>query len=144
MQQIAAAAGVSKSAVSLALRNDPRIPKATRSRIQKVANDLGYQRNPVVDSLMTQLRAGRQPSFQANLGLVNCSPKKDLSENHTFRRLREGVLRRAEQLGYGVEEFWLQQPDMRPERIKQILETRGIRGLILVAATSPDGEAVTP
>ena len=138
MQTIADTAGVSKSAVSLALRNDPRIPEATRKRIQKVAEDLGYRRNPVVDSLMTQLRAGRQPTFQANLGLINCSPVRDLTENHTFRRLREGVLRRAEQLGYGVEEFWLQQPDMRPERIKQILETRGIRGLILEAAISPE------
>ncbi len=138
MQQIGQAAGVSKSAVSLALRNDPRIPEATRLRIQAIAREMGYRRNPVVDSLMTQLRAGRQPTFQANLGLINCSPLKDLSQNHTFRRLREGVLRRAEDLGYGIEEFWLQQPDMRPQRLKQIVETRGIRGLILIAALSPD------
>ena len=138
MQQIADAAGVSKSAVSLALRNDPRISEATRVRVQKIAQEMDYCRNPVVDSLMTQLRAGRQPTFQANLGLINCSSLRDLTQNHTFRRLREGVLRRAEQLGYGVEEFWLQQPDMRPQRLKQIMETRGIHGLILVAAMSPD------
>ncbi|MDQ8208288.1 LacI family DNA-binding transcriptional regulator [Coraliomargarita sp. SDUM461003] len=138
MQQIGDAAGVSKSAVSLALRNDPRIPEATRLRIQQIAEEMGYRRNPVVDSLMTQLRAGRQPTFQANLGLINCSPVSDLGQNHTFRRLREGVLRRAEALGYGIEEFWLQQPDMRPQRLKQIVETRGIRGLILIAALSPD------
>lgn len=138
MQQIGLAAGVSKSAVSLALRNDPRIPEATRLRIQVIAREMGYRRNPVVDSLMTQLRAGRQPTFQANLGLINCSPLKDLNQNHTFRRLREGVARRAEDLGYGVEEFWLQQPDMRPQRLKKILETRGIRGLIIIAALSPD------
>jgi len=138
MQQIGQAAGVSKSAVSLALRNDPRIPETTRLRIQAIAREMGYRRNPVVDSLMTQLRAGRQPTFQANLGLINCSPVKDLNANHTFRRLREGVNRRAEDLGYGIEEFWLQQPDMRPQRLKQIVETRGIRGLILIAALSPD------
>lgn len=138
MQQIGDAAGVSKSAVSLALRNDPRIPEDTRVRIQKIAREMGYRRNPVVDSLMTQLRAGRQPTFQANLGLINCSPIQDLDKNHTFRRLREGVTQRAEDLGYGVEEFWLQQPEMRPARLKQIVETRGIRGLILIAALSPD------
>jgi LacI family transcriptional regulator len=138
LQQIGLAAGVSKSAVSLALRNDPRIPEATRQRIQAIAREMGYRRNPVVDSLMTQLRAGRQPSFQANLGLINCSPVKDLNQNHTFRRLREGVHRRAEDLGYGIEEFWLQQPDMRPQRLKQIVQTRGIRGFILIAALSPD------
>lgn len=138
MQQIADHAKVSKSAVSLALRNDPRIPEATRLRIQKVAEAMGYRRNPVVDSLMTQLRAGRQPSFRANLALINCSRLKDLTENHTFRRLREGVLRRGEQLGYGIEEFWLEQPDMRPQRLKQILDARGIRGLLLIAALRPD------
>lgn len=138
MQRIADAVGVSKSAVSLALRNDPRISQATRDRVQKAAQAMGYRRNPVVDSLMTQLRAGYQPSFQANLALVNCSPTRDLTQNHTFRRLREGVLRRAEQLGYGVEEFWLQQPDMRPQRLKQIMETRGIHGIILIAALTPE------
>lgn len=138
MQQIAEAAGVSKSAVSLALRKDPRLPEATRQRIQQLADEMGYRRNPVVDALMTQLRAERQPAFQANLGLINCSPYKDLRENHTFRRLRRGVLNRAEEMGYGVEEFWLNQPDMRSQRLKQILETRGIRGLILIAALSPD------
>jgi LacI family transcriptional regulator len=138
MQQIANAAGVSKSAVSLALRHDPRIPEATRLKIQKIADEMGYRRNPVVDSLMTQLRAGRQPTFQANLGLINCSPIKNLTDNHTFRRLRDGAMDRAQQLGYGIEEFWLQQPDMRPERLKQIVETRGIRGLILIGALSPD------
>ncbi|GHB99988.1 LacI family DNA-binding transcriptional regulator [Cerasicoccus arenae] len=134
MQHIADAAGVSKSAVSLALRKDPRIPEVTRKRIAKIAEDLGYRRNPVIDSLMTQLRAGHQPNFRANLGLVNCSPEKDICKNHTFRRLREGVLRRSEQLGYGVEEFWLQQPDLRPQRLKQILLARGIHGLILIAS----------
>ena len=138
MQQIADAVGLSKSAVSLALRNDPRLPVATRQRIQSTAEKMGYRRNPVVDSLMTQLRAGRQPSFLANLGLVNCSPFKDLNENHTFRRLREGVITRAETLGYGVEEFWLQQPDMRPERLQQIIEARGIRGLLLIASVIPE------
>lgn len=138
MQQIADAAGVSKSAVSLALRNDPRIPESTRTRIRTVADEMGYRRNPVVDSLMAQLRAGRNPHFQANLGLINCSPQEDLTKNHTFRRMREGVRRRAEQLGYGIEEFWLEQPDLRPHRLKQILETRGIPGLILIAALKPD------
>ncbi len=138
MQQIADAVGLSKSAVSLALRNDPRLPVATRQRVQLVAEKMGYRRNPVVDSLMTQLRAGRQPCFQANLGLINCSSFKDLNKNHTFRRLREGVIARAEALGYGVEEFWLQQPDMRPERLQQIIEARGIRGLLLVASVYPE------
>ena len=138
MQQIADAAAVSKSAVSLALRNDPRIPESTRLRIQEIAEKMGYQRNPVVDTLMSQLRAGRQPGFQANLALINCAPFEDLDSNETFKRLREGVLGRSEKLGYGVEEFWFQKPNLRAERLKQILDTRGIRGIVLIGILGLD------
>lgn len=138
MQQIADAAAVSKSAVSLALRNDPRIPESTRLRIQQIAEKMGYQRNPVVDTLMSQLRAGRQPGFQANLALINCAPFEDLDSNETFKRLREGVLERSQKLGYGVEEFWLQKPDLRSHRLKQILDTRGIRGIVLIGILGLD------
>lgn len=133
MQNIADSVGLSKSAVSLALRNDPRIPLATRDRVKEVAEQMGYHRNPLVDTLMAQLRSSRDSDFRANLGLVNCAPQKDLGSNHTFRRLREGVIDRASQLGYGVEEFWLHEPGLKPERLRQIVETRGIHGLIQVA-----------
>ena len=132
MQQIADAAGVSKSSVSLALRNDPRLAEDTTAHIQKVANDMGYCRNPIVDNLMSQLRLSSRSSFLANIALLNCAPFEDLNSNHTFQRLRKGVYDHSEKLGYGVEEFWLQKPDVRPQRIKQILEARGIKGLILV------------
>lgn len=134
MQQVADAAGLSKSAVSLALRNDPRIPVATQNRVKEIANQIGYHRNPVVDTLMAQLRTARKPEFQANIGLVNCAPQRDLGKNHTFKRLREGVIDRAQQLGYRVEEFWLNEPGMRPKRLCQIVETRGIHGVIQVAS----------
>ena len=132
MQQIADAAGVSKSSVSLALRNDPRLAESTRAHIQKVAKDMGYCRNPIVDNLMSQLRSGSRSGFLANIALLNCAPYEDLNSNHTFQRLKKGVCDHSEKLGYGVEEFWLQRPDVRPQRIKQILDARGIKGLILV------------
>lgn len=142
MQQVADAAGLSKSAVSLALRNDPRIPGVTQERVKRIAEEMGYHRNPLVDTLMAQLRSARKPEFQANLGLVNCAPQKDLGSNHTFRRLREGVIDRAQQLGYGVEEFWLHQPGLRPKRLRQIVDARGIHGLIQVASLEhPTGGA---
>lgn len=137
MQRIADEAGVSKSTVSLALRNDARIPEATKKKIRRIAGDLGYRRNPVVDTLMTQLRASRTPTFQSTLGLVNCSANPDLYANHTFRAFRDGVKERSETLGYRVEEFWLEEPHLRPERLRQILDTRAIRGLILIATLVP-------
>ena len=56
MSTIAERAGVSKNTVSLALRHDPQIPAETRARIEKIARELGYAKNPVVSQLMTELR----------------------------------------------------------------------------------------
>lgn len=49
---VAKAAGVSKSLVSLAIRNDPGVSPATRERILKVAEELGYRSNVWARSLV--------------------------------------------------------------------------------------------
>lgn len=51
---IARAAGVSRSLVSLALSDAPSVKKATRERIQQIAEDLGYVRNAGAASLKKQ------------------------------------------------------------------------------------------
>jgi LacI family transcriptional regulator len=51
---VADAAGVSQSTVSRALRGDPRVPEATRSRVLAVAAQLGYTPSEVGRSLVTR------------------------------------------------------------------------------------------
>ncbi len=51
-KHIAEAAGVSKSAVSLALRNHPSLPRATRERIRRLADRMGYYPDPALSALM--------------------------------------------------------------------------------------------
>ncbi|MBN2307387.1 MAG: LacI family DNA-binding transcriptional regulator, partial [Candidatus Hydrogenedentes bacterium] len=51
ISEIATQAGVHPSTVSRALREDPLIPPATRSRIQEIANALGYRPNPMAKGL---------------------------------------------------------------------------------------------
>ena len=51
MQDVARAAGVHQTTVSLALRNDPRLPAATRERIQAHAKKLGYRPDPMLAAL---------------------------------------------------------------------------------------------
>jgi LacI family transcriptional regulator len=134
MQDIATAAGVGKATVSLALRDDPRLKEATRRRIQKIAQEMGYRANAVVANLMAQLRASKAPKFQATLGLINAAPEKHLLEGvHTFHEWVTGCLNRARQLGYGFDEFWLHEPGVTPARLVKILESRNIRGLVIAA-----------
>jgi LacI family transcriptional regulator len=132
MSAIARAAGVGKATVSLALRNDPRLRPETRERIQKVAAEMGYRANAIVSNLMAQLRASRNPKYQSTLAVFNASPEREsLRTNHTFRGWMDGLRQRAEELGYGLDEFWLEEPGIEPGRLRQILHARNIRGGII-------------
>jgi len=134
MQQVADAAGVSKSAVSLALRDDPRLAAETRRRVQQIAEQLGYRKNPIVASLMSQLRASQTPRFQANFALINCSPNRQLFDAPTFAEFRRGIRERADQSGYGVEEFWAEESGVPLGRLRQILHARSIKGILVATA----------
>ncbi len=55
ISDVATAAGVSSATVSLALNNaDARIPQATRDRVMRVAEELGYVPNAIARSLRTR------------------------------------------------------------------------------------------
>ena len=134
MSAIARKAGVGKATVSLALRNDPRLKLETRQRIQAVADRMGYRANAVVSHLMAQLRASRNPKYQSTIGILNASTARDsLQKNNTFRGWTHGLRAHCSELGYGTDEFWLHEPGVSPERLRQILQARNIRGVIIAA-----------
>jgi LacI family transcriptional regulator len=133
MAQIAARAGVSKNTVSLALREDPQIPPATRRRIQRLASSMGYELNPVVAQLMVELRKGRVEGYRRTLALVNANQDAQAFTRHpTVPAYVAGIRRRATLLGYRLDEFWLHDPDLNGERLERILRARGIRGVLVV------------
>jgi LacI family transcriptional regulator len=133
MSDIGLQAGVSKNTVSLALRNDPQIPESTRRRIQGIAAALGYQRNPVVAQLMAQLRSDAFSGSKATLALINAHTDLDAFNNHpTIPTYVSGCKSRAAHLGYGLDPFWLHDPDLNGERLNRIFKARGIRGIVVV------------
>jgi DNA-binding LacI/PurR family transcriptional regulator len=132
MTDIAARANVSKNTVSLALRNDPQIPEVTRERIRAIAAELGYQKNPTVAHLMTQLRAGRSHRVRASLALLNANLDRHAFIKHpTVPAFVEGIRRRAVAQGYTLDEFWLHDPHLDGIRLNEILRARGIRGAVV-------------
>lgn len=130
MKTIAAEAEVSVMTVSLALRNHPRISEATRKRVQEVATRLGYRSNPMVASLMTHIRSSRPIAYQANLGFLADSIQSVLS-HRVFQSAYEGILKRAEELGFLVDVFSLDEHGSRRGRLEKVLESRNIQGIIL-------------
>jgi LacI family transcriptional regulator len=128
MSDIARRARVSKNTVSLALRNNPQIPPATRQRIRKIADRIGYRKNPVVAHLMAQLRVDRSPRFQSTLGLLNANlDARAFTQHPTVPVYIEGCRQRAAELGYQLDEFWLHDPGLDGARLN-----RNIRGVIVV------------
>lgn len=133
MAEVARAAGVSKNAVSLALRHSPQITAATRRRIERAAERLGYRRNPVVGELMARLRQSGHPAFQATLALINANRHpRALTEHPTVPSYVAGCRRRASALGYALDTFWMHDPANSGESLVRTFEARGIRGAILV------------
>lgn len=133
MSTIAERAGVSKNTVSLALRHDPQIPAETRRRIEAIASELGYAKNPVVAQLMTELRKTHPAGYRRTFALLNANQDPHAFTRHpTIPAYVAGCRRRAAQLGYALDEFWLHSADLYGERLNRILRARGIRGLLVV------------
>ena len=84
---VAKAAGVSQSAVSLVLsgRTDARIPDATRERVFAAARDLNYRPNSVARTLVT----GRTH----RIGIVASSPFAFVHPENYYREVLGGVMR---------------------------------------------------
>lgn len=134
MKDIARRAGVSTATVSMSLRNQPGIGAGTRDRIAALARRLGYRPNPYVSALMRSRRQGHVHTSRPVVALVNGLDGPDAwrtSPSDMRRRIREGALERAVELGYQGQEFWLHQDGMTAERFSEMLHTRGIQGLLL-------------
>lgn len=140
--EVARRAGVSRAAVSYALRDDPNIAAATRERIRKAADALGYRPDPTLAKLMAHLHGGREGRYAGKIALLNVHEHADYWRNTAaLADFRKSAERRAAELGYETEEFWLHEPGRSPRRLAQMLVARGIRGL-LVGSTGRHGSAV--
>jgi len=132
MADVAAAAGVHPTTVSLALRGHPSIPETTRVRVRQIADRLGYRPHPLVSALMTFRRSSRDASRHTTLAYVTSSqPAGAWRQSQTLREQFAGAKERARSQGYHVEEFPLFASGLTPARVNQVLRTRGILGLII-------------
>jgi LacI family transcriptional regulator len=130
VRTIAEAAGVSAMTVSRALSNRPRVKPATRTRVMRIAERLGYQPDPHVSKLMYHLRVRRKPKFQSVICALTTRPPEAF--NRYTNDLAEGARQRAEALGYG---FTLTHvvpgPGLR-RNLQRILLSRGVEGLLVL------------
>jgi LacI family transcriptional regulator len=132
LQQIAKAADCSLATVSYALRNDPRIHAETRTRIQGVAQRLGYRPNPRVAALMAHIRQSRPVARGERIAFVWVhTSRKESAADPFLKNVFAGARRRAAQMGFALEEFWTNDAGMTDRRLQDILRARGITGVVL-------------
>lgn len=140
IRQIAALAGVSRTTVSLALRNHPSLPAVTRERIQQLAVEKGYQLDPVVSSLMNQLRIQRRKRATEKIAFLTSWDTRDgWRADANVSNYHRGAGQRAAQLGYEIEAIWAKEPGLTAARLSKILYTRSVRGVIVAPLLRPVG-----
>ena len=137
LREIADKTGISRMAVSLALRGKSGVSDATRKRVLRVAKELGYEPDPDVARLLSHIRVKKPTSTKASLALLTSGTKKqDWKLYPTERKYVEGTLARGKEYGYHIEEFWINEPEMTLSRLSNIIWSRGIEGVIIAPLQS--------
>lgn len=115
--------------VSLALRENGRIPLATRDRVVEAARRLGYKPNPALSRVMAETARTQHTAGGATLAFLTTEPTGQdfVGDQESFG----AVAQRAADFGYSIERFWISDPDLSPARFNRMLWARGIEGLII-------------
>ncbi len=128
VREIAARAGVSHITVSRALRDAPNVAPATKARVRKVAKELGYTPNPLVGAFTAHIRRRRGEAVGCTLAWLSGQP---LNRRPLWLQpYLTGAERRATELGFTLDESICTQ-DIKAERLAQLIQARGIRGVII-------------
>lgn len=103
-----------------------------RDEVLQIAVELGYQPDPEIAKLMTHMRRVKKPVSPRTLGFIWAERDADgVAKSSWSQQLLLGAHRRARQVGFELEEFYLAARGMTARRLSGILEARGIPGFIL-------------
>jgi len=138
LRQIATAARVHVSTVSLALRDDPRLRSATRRRIQNLARRLGYAAGPLTQSLSRYRSSTARSLDRPRVAWITHHPTIDgWKKLKTAQQSFLGAHECAEALGYELETVWVGAEGMTVARATQLLRAQKTIGLLVAPAAQP-------
>jgi LacI family transcriptional regulator len=139
VRSLARKLGLSATAVSLALKDSPRVSADVRMKVQKLAKDSGYVPNARLAELMDEVRRSVSPSYRSTLAAFSLYPEEEPWRTRPYLRVvLQSATERAQSHGYRLEYFWLKRPGMTPARFRSILETRGIQGIFCLGSLNPE------
>ena len=129
IKEIAKIAGVSRSTVSRVLNNDENVSERTRTKVQTIIDEMGYQPNPIARSLIS----GRTRV----LGLVIPMIVTSLFKDPFFSLLAQGISSACTNNNYTLM-LWLIEPDFETRTHNTILNNRFIDGIIVASSKISD------
>lgn len=124
LEDLARAAGISRSAASKAMRNHPEVSKATQKKVQKLAEKLGYIRDPALSRLAKYRWSSRDAGGGEPIAFIYPFGHRHAYDN-TFHETFEKVATRD---GFLLNTFYAL--DYSPGDLRKILVARGIRGVV--------------
>jgi len=136
MKDIARAAGCDTSTVSLALRDDPRISEARRSRIKAIAADMNYSANPLISAWVQARRASIALPQHIPIAYLACHPRGfDWMGSVHYATIFQGAKDQLRDHGFKLEVFQLQEYRRDFKRLNEVLFARNINGIIVGPST---------
>lgn len=140
IRQLAHTLGVSRTTVSEALRDHPRVKPATRQRIQTAAKAAGYRFNPLASLLLSEVRRTRLNTFQGVIAALRQEePARVPFSGAYWRDLLKGATERGAAVGFKLEHFVIDKHQLTVRRLDGILRARNIRGVLIMPAwNQPD------
>lgn len=129
---IAARAGVSKMSVSRCLRGHSNNSKATQAKVRRIAREMGYVPNPMIASLMVDIRSRQAKDYATVIGILDdYQGKRPPAYQVSWEEHIEGMRLRANELGYKLEVFRYREQKWSERTLSRILHARNVRGLII-------------
>ncbi len=134
IKDVARAAGVHFTTVSMALRGHPAVAKRTRQQIEAVAKQIGYQRNAMFASLSRQRKDSVFPSVIPSLLYLG----RARNDRHFFamphhQQMVAGATREAKALGYQLTVKLVGPTGIKPENLSAYLARSPAAGVVIGA-----------
>jgi len=129
LKDVARKLGVHHTTVSRALRNSPRLPPATRQKIQAAARALGYRVNAAARALVVHRQIARPPVEHGALALL---ADAGLAGEEGPVSVLMAARRQAARLGYQIDIIDSHAPGLDGRKLTRILKARGIDGLLVL------------
>lgn len=131
LRDVAQKAGVHLTTAARAMKDDPRVKPVTLARVQRIARQLGYSPDPMLSALSSYRSSTRRPLYHGTVAWLTNFPTADGWGVESFALYRQGAAEALAEHGYQLEDHWLQEPGLTMRRSAQILQSRGIRGLLV-------------